>query len=114
MASGEVSIIKSVPKELKDIDEIIYKDFQSVKTGRVYQDELVKHSAVQQTLQQKYGTNFWGNSPRPTCFLLVAVSTCENLTLVTSGRPLTDCKKIVKECALTTNVISLAEFAVLC
>ncbi|WP_050521077.1 hypothetical protein [Pseudorhodobacter antarcticus] len=111
LESGEVLIQRSVSKELKDVDEDVYKDFQLVNPGRVYQSEGAKHASVQQALQQKYGTNFWGNSPRPSCFLSVAMSTCEDLILVTDGRPLSDCRKIVKDCSLATKVFSLPDFA---
>jgi hypothetical protein len=35
LESGEVLIQRSVTKELKDVDEAVYKDFQRVNPGRV-------------------------------------------------------------------------------
>jgi hypothetical protein len=112
MNSGEVKIIKSVSKELKDCYEDIYNDFQSVKLGRVYQNEGARHYATQQSLMQNFGTNMWGNSPRPACFASVAICVIEKLDLVTNARPLKDCKKIVDKCGLAKpTVLSLTEFA---
>lgn len=110
--SGEIKVLKSLSKELKAVDEDVYKDFQDVKSGRVYIDEGTKHHATQSALMDKYGTSIFGGSPRPSSFCAVAVSAVEKLDLVTHARPLDDCKKIVKKCAINKpTVLSLSDFA---
>ena len=110
--SGEIKVPKSLSKELKDVDEEIYRDFQDVKSGRVYIDEGVKHHATQSALMDKYGTSIFGGSPLSSSFCAVAISAVEKLNLVTHGRPLNDCKKIVKKCSISKPaVLSLSDFA---
>lgn len=110
--SGEIKVPKSLSKELKDVDEDVYKDFQDIKSGRVYIEEGVKHHATQSALMDKYGTSIFGGSPRPSSFCTVAISAVEKLDLVTHGRPLIDCEKIVKKCAINKpKVLSLSDFA---
>jgi len=112
MNSGEIKVPKSLSKELKDVDEDVYRDFQEVKSGRVYIDEGVRHHATQSALMDKYGTSIFGGSPRPSSFCGVAISAVEKLNLVTHGRPLHDCNKIVIKCAISKPaVLSLSDFA---
>lgn len=112
--SGEIKVPKSLSKELKDVDEGVYKDFQDVKSGRVYIDESAKHHATQSALMEKYGTTIFGGSPRPSSFFSVAMSAVEKLDLVTHGRPLDDCKKIVGKCKVDKpQILSLSDFSAL-
>ncbi|MEX5596970.1 hypothetical protein [Pseudophaeobacter sp. C1-32P7] len=112
--SGEIKVPKTLSKELKDVDEDVYKDFQDVKSGRVYIDEGIKHHATQSALMDKYGTSIFGGSPRPSSFCAVAICAVEKLDLVTHARPLDDCKKIVKKCSIgKPKVLSLTDFAAL-
>lgn len=110
--SGEIKVPKSLSKELKDVDEDVYKDFQDIKSGRIYIDEGLRHHTTQSALMDKYGTSIFGGSPRPSSFCTVAISAVEKLDLVTHGRPLADCEKIVKKCAIKKpKVLSLSDFA---
>jgi formate hydrogenlyase subunit 4 len=84
---------KSLSKELKDIDESIYTEFQTVKSGRVYISEGTKHYATQSILMERFGTTIFGGSPHASCFCSVAICAVEMLDLVTHERPLNDCKK---------------------
>lgn len=109
---GEIRVPKSVSKELKDVDPDVYRDFQDVKSGRVYIDEGLKHQTVQSALMDTYGTSIFGGSPRPSSFALVAVCAVEKLVLVTHGRPHGECRKIVDKCGISSpSVLSLTEFA---
>ena len=94
------------------MDEDVYKDFQDIKSGRVYISEGVKHHATQSALMDKYGTSIFGGSSGTSSFCIVAISVVEKLDLVTHGRALNDCEKIVKKCAISKpKVLSLSDFA---
>lgn len=112
LETGEVKVMHGVSKELKDTYEDLYKEFQSMKSGRVYQKSLPKHFAMQQNLMEKFGTSLWGNSPKPEHFEAIAVCAVEKLHLVTHDKPLKMCSKIVDKCALKKcQVMSLQEFS---
>lgn len=110
--SGELKVMRSASKELQDIDEDAYKDFQSVKKTSVYIKTTVADDALQATLMSRNGTNFWGAAPPPDRFLTLALCIRENLILVSAGKALRDTKKISKDCSLTApDILSLADFA---
>lgn len=114
LKSGEIRVPKSLSKELKDVDEDVYRDFQSVKSGRVYIEEGAKHYSTQSALMERYGTSIFGGSPPESNFLAVAISVVEKVDLVTHGKPLSNCRKIVNDCAIgKPKVLSLADFAAL-
>lgn len=109
--SGEIMVPHSLSKELKDVDEDLYKDFQSVKSGRVYQRTGTKHSAMQQSLMDKHGTSIWGGSPSSAYFEMIAVCAVQKLSLVSNAKALDGCKNILKKCGISKpKLLSLGQF----
>ena len=82
LASGSVKVMSEVSNQLKDVNEDLYKQFQDIKSGRVYQHTTVAHSSAQQALMDKFGTGLFGGSPSPEYFESVAVCKVEKLGLV--------------------------------
>lgn len=111
LASGSVKVMSEVANQLKAVDEDLYKEFQAIKSGRVYQPTNIPHSSAQQALMDKFGTGLFGGSPSPEYFESVAVCKVDNLILVTADKALTNCKAITKKCNLASvTVLSIAEF----
>lgn len=109
--NGAIRIPHAASKQLKDCYEDIYKDFQDIKTGRVYQNTTTKHSAMQQSLMEKNGTNFYGYSPDATRFEMLAVCAVEKLTLVSHAKALKECRGILSKCKIDKpKTMSLGEF----
>ncbi len=109
--SGEIMVPHALSKELKEVDPDAYKDFQAVKSGRVYQKTGVKHSAMQQTLMDKHGTGIWGGSPSAAYFEMIAVCAVQKLSLVSNAKALAGCKSILNKCGMNKpKVLTLAQF----
>lgn len=116
MKDGSVKILRSVSDDLSNAYPDEYKSFQGIKPkNSVYQQEIVKHEAVQAMLMDSYGSSILTGSPSPSYFLNVAVSIQEKLILVAAGRGLTSCRKISKKCGLSgPPIMSLGEFVTDC
>lgn len=57
LKDGSIKVLKSLSKELKDVDSNAYDDFQGMKPSRVYVEETVSDEGLQGVLMTKYGTS---------------------------------------------------------
>lgn len=111
LSSGSVRVMSEVANQLKDISEPLYKDFQNIKSGRVYQPTNISHSSAQQALMDKHGAGLFGGSPSAEFFESVAVCKVEKLVLVTAEKALKNCRDIAKKCGLANvTILSPVEF----
>lgn len=115
MKDGSIKVLKSLSKELKDVDPDAYDEFQGMKPSRVYVEETIADEGIQGILMTKYGTSIFGGSPSPSSFMIVAVAMSQKAKLVAHGKALKQCQNIINKCNLKSpKVLSLSDFELDC
>ncbi|WP_434613031.1 hypothetical protein [Tabrizicola sp. M-4] len=111
LADGSIKILSSVSRELKDVDEALYKKLQHIKSGRVYIETRAAHYAVQQALMEKHGSSWYGGIPPSEHFEVVAIAQSEGAAVVTGKKQIADYKSILKKCAVSgVEIYAASEF----
>lgn len=101
---GDMQILRSVSDELKAIYPDLYEDFKLISPKK-YMKSPVVASVIVESLMECYDAGIFGSIPSAEHFEAVAVAHHAGVVLVTSGKGLSDCQKIVKKCELKPHAV---------
>ncbi|GGE84869.1 hypothetical protein [Sphingomonas prati] len=103
--SGEMLIIKSVSKELKENDPEVYAEMQAISYKKYASIDLGANKAAAAMVEAHGGSKLFGVTPPLDRFRALAVARLHKLVLVSDGKALKDCQSVAVKCHLPAGCV---------
>lgn len=105
--SGQMRLLRSVRREIEGFDGLL-PQFNAI-LGKRYVDITVTAQSRSAVLMEAYGANPIGGIPQAATFDAIALAMTHGVQLVSSGKSLRRCERIVQRCG-AGNVLDVADF----
>lgn len=100
ITNGEMLILKTVSKELKENDPDVYVDMQTIASKKYLPIDAKVGKAAAVLVDQHGGSRLWGATPPIDRFRALAAAGVNKLILITDGKALRECQAIANKCRL--------------
>lgn len=104
--NGEMLILKSVSKELKENDPEVYEDMQCISPKKYLAVDVATSKAAAVLVDSHGGSRLFGLTPPIDRFRALAAARIKKLILITDGKALKDCQGIVHKCKLPAGCVA--------
>lgn len=104
--AGEMLILKSASKELKENDPDVYDDMQTISSKKYLAVDISASRAAAVLVETHGGSRLFGTTPPIDRFRALATAGLHKLILITDGKALKDYQAIANKCKLSSGCVA--------